>query len=212
MKPEYEKLHTMGKAELRSLLRQPNPGDGTLKIFVEDKATLLARVLTALVTHRELTPEEVVAICDAAETHEPIVLGNTTPQDFSVFLRGMPGPYIEMEVSRIGAIREEEPGFLKGVLYICGVLFHAEFIRVKWKEVYTVDEDSEDGLAKKGARLAVFNEDGVGEQVPWDDREDSLCQQWWYQSMVHVDECVFHTIEVPPFEGRYVVLIHPGGK
>jgi len=212
VKPEYEKLPALGKSELRTMLRELNPGDATLKIFVEDRATLLVRVVTALVLRRELTAEEADTLCTQAGLNEPIVLGSDVQQDFSVFLRGVPGPHIEVNVSRIGALREEEPGYLKGLMYICGVLFHAEFIRVKWKEVYTVDEDSADGVVKKGDRLATFNEDGVGEQIPWNDQEDSLCQQWWYQSMVHVDECVFHTIEVPPFEGRYVVLIHPGGK
>lgn len=214
MKPEYEKLHQLRKPALRELLR--NLGAvrrDDLKVFQLTHGELLARVLETLQGRGELTSEEVRNVyANAAREHDKVlIIGSGAPQDFKPFLRDAPaGPLVEIHTSQIGAVRQEE-GFLKGLMYICGVLFHVEFIRVKWKEVYTADEDSADGLVKKGDRLSTTNEEGIGEQVPWDDREDSLCQQWW-QSMVHVDECIFHTIEVPPFEGRYVMLIHPGGK
>lgn len=119
--------------------------------------------------------------------------------DFAIFTQHLPVATMVARItpSDIGAIHEVEPGFLKGVLYILGALFHAEFIRVKYTDASGESED---------------NEDGDGVQGPWNEDESSLCSTWWNQSMVHVDECVFATVRVPGFEGQYVLLIHPGER
>lgn len=112
----------------------------------------------------------------------------------------------EVPAGQIRAIRQVEPGFLKGTLYILGTLFHAQFIRVKYSE-YRGGELA--GIPYIGPEPQAYNEDGDGEQVPWCDDSESLCNTWWHQAMVHVDECAFATIDVPGFEGHYVLLVYP---
>lgn len=216
MDEKYTNLHLLNKPALRELLKTLGAvGPGDLRVFQLQLPELLARVLDTLQERGEATVADVRAVLGnfAREHGQKLVIGSGAPQDFGIFMRDQPpGPVVEILASQIGAIRQEEAGFLKGLVYICGVLFHVEFIRVKWKEAIEVQEDDPATGTQKGDKLATFNEDGDGEQMPWDDNQDSLCSQWWYQSMVHVDECAFNTIEVPPFEGRYVVLIHPGGR
>lgn len=92
-------------------------------------------------------------------------------------------------------IREIEPGALKGLVRIQGMDFHAYFVRVKY-----------DGI------LGEENEAGHGEQKPWDDDPASLCNVLWNEVVIHLDECVFKTIEVPRFEGAWVLYIWPGAR
>ena len=211
-------LHTQSKVSLRALLWGPL---GVFKradvaIFRLGHRELLTHVVDALQAREEMTEEERERVLnDFDRLHSGtaiITLGTGTRRNFEGFLRGQPpGPVVEILPSQIGAIRQEEPGFLKGLLYIGGVLFHVEFIRVKWKTL-TPCSTSMDPEAPPSGQLPSYNEDGDGEQVPWDDDPASLCNTWWYQSMVHVDECAFRTITVPPFAGEYVVLIHPGSS
>jgi len=99
---------------------------------------------------------------------------------------------LTLRLSDIEDLRELEPGALKGTLRVLGVLFHAQFVRVKYAGI-----------------LGEETEAGHGEQKPWNDDPESLCNTWWYQTVVHVDECRFATIEVPGFDGVYVLLIYP---
>lgn len=217
MKPAYQDLHTRNKPALRRMLHDLGVIPlSDLRIFQMEYGELLVRVLEELQRRGELTPTEVrdVYLAVASVGGQVLRIGTGAHQDFRVFLPDSEraGARVEILPSQIGAIRQEEPGFLKGLMYICGALFHVECIRVKWKETSVVEADDLTTGTKKGDRIATFNEDGDGEQLPWDDDLDSLCSQWWYQSMVHVDECVFNTIEIPPFEGKYVLLIHPGER
>ncbi len=133
--------------------------------------------------------------------------------DFSIFTQHLPADahVARITLSDIGAVHEVEPGFLKGVLYIFGVLFHAQFIRVKYCNEIAFEVTGTVLTPDVGA-TNVYNEDGDGVQGPWNDDPASLCNTWWHQSMIHVDECAFATIEVPGFEGQYVLLIHPGER
>ena len=174
-----------------------------------------------------------VAPARAVEAAAPGVLAEQRMYgrpDFSFFTKHLEEGTLVVEVpaGQIGAIHEEEPGFLKGCMYILGRLFHAQFIRVKYRNADRATLPS--GLTEPksvgeleqvtptwaqallDAEDARYNEDGDGEQVPWNEDPESLCYQWWHQSMVHVDECVFGTVEVPGFVGHYVLLIHPGSR
>lgn len=103
------------------------------------------------------------------------------------------GDGTSLRTTHILHIHEEEEGLLYGALFIAGVGACAVFVRVKWR--------ADDGTT---------NEDYNGEQVPWNEEEDSTAYSWW-DDLVHTGiEGVFETVQVPGFPGHYVVFITPG--
>ena len=197
LEPVIPGISAMSLAEIRTLPARPDvPWKPTLRQLI--LAFGIAK--PSDVTLFQLSAEQLVA---KLEPDLPGVGSMTETQLQEAVARRLADgaipyrPRASLYPRAIEDIREEEPGFLKGTTYIQGRLFHAQFIRVKW----TSNDPARDG---------EYNEDGDGEQGPWNSDPNSLCNQWWYSTMVHVDHCAFSTIQVPPFEGHYVLLIHPG--
>ena len=98
-----------------------------------------------------------------------------------------------MEVDNIRNIQQCPDGYLLGTTTIASVDFHCLFIRVRQNE-------------DTGEQFVDLPTDEDGEV---DDRE-CIGQIW--EDMCGLDEGPFQTIQVPGYEGTWVLVIHPYGE